>query len=137
MPNVIESLYHDLSTHDAPIWTQSGRNWLTVFMLTLTPLTFLRKLDQLRHTSYIALFAAGELLVVNLVKVTKHQFNSAYLVAIVIVCYIHPLKGSSPPGNIYLVHFTPSFIANFPVQVFAFTCAQNVRICSHLCHSPR
>jgi amino acid permease len=47
-------------------------------------------------------------------------------VVIVIVCYVRPLKGSTPPGNIYLVHFTPNFVANFPVQVFAFTCAQNV-----------
>ena len=59
MPNVVESLYHDLSAHDAPIWTQSSGNWLTIFMLILVPLTFLRKIDQLRHTSYIALFSAG------------------------------------------------------------------------------
>ena len=30
------------------------------------------------------------------------------------------------PGTIRLVHFTPSFISTFPVQVFAYTCAQNV-----------
>lgn len=49
---------------------------------------------------------------------------------IVIVCYFFPLKGTQEPGEIYLVHFTPSFVSTFPVQVFAFTCAQNVGFCS-------
>lgn len=30
------------------------------------------------------------------------------------------------PGKIRLIHFTPSFVSTFPVQVFAYTCAQNV-----------
>ena len=59
MPSVVEALYHDLSDHDAPAWTQSSRIWLAIFMGILTPLSFLRKLDQLRHTSYIALFSVG------------------------------------------------------------------------------
>ncbi|KZT34352.1 hypothetical protein SISSUDRAFT_1072148 [Sistotremastrum suecicum HHB10207 ss-3] len=108
MPNVIASLYHDLFPGDAPDWTQSPRVWLTLFMLVLVPLCFLRKLDSLRHTSYVALFAV------------------VYLVIIVVVCYISPLKGTVPRGNVYLWHFTPSFVGNFPVQVFAFTCAQNI-----------
>ncbi len=52
----------------------------------------------------------------------------AYLVLIVIVCYFFPLKGTQEPGEIYLVHFTPSFVSTFPVQVFAYTCAQNVSL---------
>jgi amino acid permease len=31
------------------------------------------------------------------------------------------------PGEIWLIHFTPDFVSTFPIQVFAFTCAQNVR----------
>jgi amino acid permease len=31
-----------------------------------------------------------------------------------------------PAGDVHLVHLTPSFVSTFPVQVFAFTCAQNV-----------
>lgn len=31
-------------------------------------------------------------------------------------------------GEIRLIHFTPSFVSNFPVQVFAFTCSQNVNL---------
>lgn len=50
----------------------------------------------------------------------------AYLVLIVVVCYFHPPEGIQPPGEIHLIHFTPNFISTFPVQVFAFTCAQNV-----------
>ena len=55
-------------------------------------------------------------------------FSKAYLVVIVITCYYWPLKGMPEAGEIRLIHFTPSFVSNFPVQVFAFTCAQNVSL---------
>lgn len=45
---------------------------------------------------------------------------------IVIRCYFWPMKGMSKPGDISLIHFSPNFVATFPVQVFAYTCAQNV-----------
>lgn len=51
---------------------------------------------------------------------------SAYLVVIVIRGYIWPFKGMPAPGEIRLIHFTPDFVSTFPIQVFAFTCAQNV-----------
>lgn len=54
------------------------------------------------------------------------MLSAAYLVVIVISCYFRPLKGTMPAGDIHLIHFTPKFVTNFPVQVFAFTCAQNV-----------
>jgi len=108
MPGVVKSLYHDLSSSNPPDWTLSGRNWITVFMLILIPLSFLRNLHSLRHTSYVALFAV------------------AYLVLIVIVCYFRPLDGMPEKGEIAWAHITPNFISTFPVQVFAFTCAQNL-----------
>ncbi|KAH7890796.1 vacuolar amino acid transporter 5 [Phlebopus sp. FC_14] len=110
MPSVVASLYHDLTspTTNPPAWALSGRNWITLLMLILVPLSFLRRLDSLRHTSYIAMFSV------------------AYLVVIVITCYFHPLEGAPPRGEVSLVHFTPAFITTFPVQVFAFTCAQNI-----------
>ncbi|KAH9013268.1 transmembrane amino acid transporter protein-domain-containing protein [Lactarius pseudohatsudake] len=110
IPNVIASLYHDLTSPDTnpPEWALSGRLWISLLMVVLVPLSFLRRLDSLRHTSYIALFSC------------------AYLVVIVIVCHFYPLKGMIPPGEIHLIKFTPSFISTFPIQVFAFTCAQNL-----------
>ncbi|KAH9004522.1 transmembrane amino acid transporter protein-domain-containing protein [Lactarius hatsudake] len=91
-----------------PNWALSGRLWISLLMVVLVPLSFLRRLDSLRHTSYIALFSC------------------AYLVVIVIVCHFYPVKGMIPPGEIHLIKFTPSFISTFPIQVFAFTCAQNL-----------
>ena len=62
MPNVVAALYHDLTSPDVnpPAWMLSGQNWLMIIMIPLLPLTFLRRLDSLRHTSYIALFSVGE-----------------------------------------------------------------------------
>lgn len=48
---------------------------------------------------------------------------------IVIFCYFRPLEGTTEPGEVHLIHITPNFISTFPVQVFAFTCAQNVSFC--------
>lgn len=62
MPNVVASLYHDLTspTTNPPEWALSGRNWISILMIILVPLVFLRRLDSLRHTSYIALFSVGQ-----------------------------------------------------------------------------
>ncbi|KIK08887.1 hypothetical protein K443DRAFT_671943 [Laccaria amethystina LaAM-08-1] len=110
MPNVVESLYHDLTSSDTnpPGWALDGGNWISIFMLVLVPLSFLRHLDSLRHTSYIALFSV------------------AYLVVIVIKCYFWPLSGMPTRGEVHLIRFSPNFVSTFPVQVFAFTCAQNI-----------
>ncbi|KAF8845066.1 vacuolar amino acid transporter 5 [Paxillus ammoniavirescens] len=110
MPSVVGSIYHDLTSLDTnpPDWAVSGHVWITLIMLLLIPLSFLRRLDSLRHTSYIAMFSV------------------VFLVIIVITCYFRPPEGIEPRGEVHLIHFTPSFVATFPVQVFAFTCAQNI-----------
>lgn len=110
MPNVVLSLYHDLTpSHiDPPEWSLSGRMWISLFMIILLPLAFLRRLDSLRHTSYVALFSV------------------AYLIIIVVRCYFWPLKNMPERGGVHLINFTPQFVSTFPVQVFAFTCSQNL-----------
>jgi hypothetical protein len=62
LPNVVASLYHDLSSPDTnpPVWALSGRIWISLVMVVLVPLSFLRRLDSLRHASYVALFSCGE-----------------------------------------------------------------------------
>lgn len=99
-------------------------------MMVLVPLSFLRHLNSLRHTSYIALFSVGERPLPRKGGRALTQIpicSAAYLVLIVILCYFHPMKGTPPPGEIHFIKFTPSFISTFPIQVFAFTCAQNVK----------
>ncbi|KZT55824.1 hypothetical protein CALCODRAFT_556245 [Calocera cornea HHB12733] len=108
MPQAVRAVYHALNWGDTPALLGNGRFWIIFFMALLMPLCFLRKLDSLRHTSYVALFSV------------------AYLVVVVIVCYFHPPPGSVPPGEIHLIKFDKDFISTFPVQVFAFTCSQNV-----------
>ncbi|THH32498.1 hypothetical protein EUX98_g1671 [Antrodiella citrinella] len=110
MPNVVAALYHDLTSADTnpPAWALSGHIWLSILMVILIPLAFMRHLNSLRHTSYVALFSV------------------AYLVVIVIVCYFWPLEGTQAPGEIHWIKLSPNFVSTFPVQVFAFTCAQNL-----------
>ncbi|ORX65075.1 putative AVT6-involved in amino acid efflux from the vacuole [Basidiobolus meristosporus CBS 931.73] len=84
------------------------RFWITVFMLFIIPLTFLRKLDSLRYTSFVALSAV------------------VYLLIIVVYHYVDPERPSPPPEEIHWVNFSEKFLARFPIFVFAFTCHQNI-----------
>lgn len=61
MPNVVAAIHHDIASPDTrlPDWALSPRVWICLIMLILGPLSFLRHLDSLRHTSFIALFAIG------------------------------------------------------------------------------
>jgi len=59
-------------------------------------------------------------------RISIFSLRAAYLVLIVIRCYFWPLEDMPEPGEIHLIHFTPGFVSTFPIQVFAFTCAQNV-----------
>ena len=128
MPNVVEALYHDLSSSDAPGWALSEKNWVLIFLIILAPLAFLRKLDNLRYTSYVSLFAVGGCRRGSYLIQYSPLLSPAYLLVIVIACYFRPLAGMPERGEVHLIHFTPNFISTFPVQVFAFTCAQNVRV---------
>jgi amino acid permease len=132
MPNVVASIFHDLTSPDTnpPEWALSGRNWIILVMLLLAPLSFLRKLDSLRHASYIAIFSIGgscRWFCILLICVDQSLLLTGYLVIVVVACYFRPLEGAPQVGEIHLIHFTPSFVTTLPVQVFAFTCAQNVR----------
>ena len=58
---------------------------------------------------------------------SSYSQPEAYLVVVVIVCYFHPIEGTQPRGEVHWIKFSPNFVSTFPVQVFAYTCAQNVR----------
>lgn len=62
MPNVAAAIHHAIASPDSrlPDWALSDRVWLCFLMVILGPLAFLRRLDSLRHASFIALFAIGE-----------------------------------------------------------------------------
>lgn len=76
------------------------------------PLCFLRRLDSLRHTSYLSLLAV------------------LFLVLTVIYYSLFPSARKELPkhskGSIEFIRIDYHLIAIFPVFVFAYTCAQNV-----------
>lgn len=57
---------------DAEAWLLDRRLWILASMCVLCPLAFLRRLDSLKFTSYVALCA-----VANLVRTSVHGVNSA------------------------------------------------------------
>ncbi|TAQ84556.1 hypothetical protein B7494_g7130 [Chlorociboria aeruginascens] len=83
--------------------------WVTVFMLVVIPLSFLRRLDSLKYTSFVALISIG------------------YLVVLVVY---HFAKGDTMEdrGEIRVVRWAGLIptLQSFPVIVFAYTCHQNM-----------
>lgn len=104
MPKVVHSFRPDLV--DSVLLDR--RLWILASMTLLCPLAFLRRLDSLKVTSYIALCAIGYLVFI----VVYYSFSS------------HPEL--PPPGDVQLFRFGPSFIQVISIQTFAFTCAQNI-----------
>ena len=105
MPEVIEGLGWDL--HSVGLFADR-RTWITLGMLIIAPLSFLRKLDSLRYTSLVALTAV------------------VYLVAVVIWSFFWVKKSTMAPGVVLFQWDTNGFLRALPVFVFAFTCHQNV-----------
>lgn len=82
--------------------------WMTIFMIVIVPLAFLKKLDSMKYTSFLALIAV------------------VYLVVIIIMTAVRPFDGSSIPqawtwGKTSLQGFEA-----LPVYIFAYTCHQNI-----------
>lgn len=104
MPKVVRGFQPDLS--DSVLLDR--RLWILASMTLLCPLAFLRRLDSLKMTSYIALCTIG------------------YLVFVVVYYFFVSHDALPEPGDVDLFRFGPSFIQSIPVQVFAYTCAQNI-----------
>ncbi|ORZ35498.1 transmembrane amino acid transporter protein-domain-containing protein [Catenaria anguillulae PL171] len=81
--------------------------WIVFAIGIVTPLSFAKQLNSLRHTSMVALGAV------------------AYLVGIVIYFFVSP-EYPLTPGEIEFVRLTPGFFKALPIFVFAFTCHQNI-----------
>lgn len=82
--------------------------WITVFMLLIIPLSFLRRLDSLKYTSIIALIAIGYLIVL-----VVYHFASDVL---------------APRDKIRVIQWAGPVeaLASLPVVIFAYTCHQNM-----------
>lgn len=105
MPKIMESFGFD------PQHLVMHRNfWISVFMVVIVPLSYLKKLDSLKYTSIVALFSV------------------VYLICLVIE---HWLVGDIPleqPRTIEVwgPKSIKSTLASFPIFVFAYTCHQNM-----------
>lgn len=82
--------------------------WVTVFMLIIIPLSFLKRLDSLKYTSVIALVSIGYL--------------------IVLVVYHFAADSHPDRGELRVITWEGPVAAlkNLPVMIFAYTCHQNV-----------
>ncbi|KAI0394514.1 transmembrane amino acid transporter protein-domain-containing protein [Xylariaceae sp. FL0594] len=105
MPGVIEGF----DSRAASVGYLMDRNfWITVFMLAIIPLSFLRRLDSLKYTSIIALIAIGYLIVL-----VVYHFASDVL---------------APREKLRIIQWAGPVeaLASLPVVIFAYTCHQNM-----------
>ncbi|KAH8879360.1 hypothetical protein GQ53DRAFT_756090 [Thozetella sp. PMI_491] len=82
--------------------------WVTVFMLMIIPLSFLRRLDSLKYTSVIALVSIGYL--------------------IILVVYHFAADSISDRGVVNIIGWSGpvAALSSLPVVIFAYTCHQNM-----------
>ncbi|KAJ1023570.1 hypothetical protein NDA16_003187 [Ustilago loliicola] len=112
MPQVIVSFFRAFhrDVHEIPIMFLDRSFWILALIILLIPLCFLRRLDSLRHTSYLSLLAVFYLVII----VLHYSFSSE-------------AKASLPPkGQVEMIALSYHTVSIFPVFVFAFTCAQNM-----------
>ncbi|KAI9281066.1 transmembrane amino acid transporter protein-domain-containing protein [Sporodiniella umbellata] len=106
MPQVLLSFFH--GSQDVEL-LMDRRFWISIFMvIAVGPLSYLRRLDSLKYTSLIALFAV------------------VYLVAIVVYHFISPNFPMPPAESIEYFNFSTRIFGQLPVFIFAFTCHQNL-----------
>ncbi|KAI1432482.1 transmembrane amino acid transporter protein-domain-containing protein [Xylaria sp. CBS 124048] len=105
MPGVIEGF--DGRAVSIP-YLMDRNFWITVFMLFIIPLSFLRRLDSLKYTSIVALVAIGYL--------------------IILVVYHFASDTLAPRDKIRVIQWAGSVeaLASLPVVIFAYTCHQNM-----------
>ncbi|KDN52498.1 hypothetical protein K437DRAFT_220449 [Tilletiaria anomala UBC 951] len=112
MPQVMISFFKAFGKdpHEIPGSFLNRDLWILIFMVFLTPLCFLRRLDSLRHTSYVSFIAV------------------VYLVIIVVFYGLmdHAKAHLPPRGDVDLIKIDGHLVSIFPIFVFAFTCAQNM-----------
>lgn len=84
--------------------------WVTAFMLIIIPLSFLRRLDSLKYTSFIALVSIGYL--------------------IILVVYHFAAEDHPDRGEIRVIGWggPVAALSSLPVVIFAYTCHQNVSL---------
>ncbi|EPQ26981.1 uncharacterized protein PFL1_05616 [Pseudozyma flocculosa PF-1] len=112
MPQIIISFFKAFhrDVHQIPTLLLDRSFWIFVLMVMLIPLCFLRRLDSLRHTSYLSLLAVFYLVII----VIHYSLSS-------------DARATLPPaGEVHLITVSYHTISIFPVFVFAFTCAQNM-----------
>ncbi|WVN87357.1 uncharacterized protein L203_102535 [Cryptococcus depauperatus CBS 7841] len=103
--NTIANIFHHPLAQDSILL--ASHFWLIVWMVIITPLSFMRTLDSLRFTSQIALLTV------------------IYLLVVVVGWYF--VKGVSPErGQVVPFRWDKNTLSSFPVQVFAYTCSQNL-----------
>ncbi|KAI1804828.1 transmembrane amino acid transporter protein-domain-containing protein [Daldinia bambusicola] len=105
MPGVVEGF--DGRAAEIP-YLMDRNFWITVFMLVIIPLSFLRRLDSLKYTSIVALVSIGYL--------------------IVLVVYHFAVDIPAPRDKVRFISWggPVEALASLPVVVYAYTCHQNM-----------
>ncbi len=106
--SLMETLSQNVFNLDPDHWLSSRRAWISFSMILIVPVSYLRRLDSLKYTSAIALFAV------------------VYLFGLTVYYYFDPSREPIDPDLIRLWDPQLSFLSKLPVFVFAFTCHQNI-----------
>lgn len=109
MPVVVRGFAHE---DDLGAFMFDRHFWITAFMLVVIPFSFLRRLDSLKYTSFIALVSISYLVVLVVYHFAAHDTL--------------PDGHYETPLRIFRWAGAVPALSSFPVIVFAYTCHQNM-----------
>jgi len=102
--------------------------WITVSVVLIIPLAFMRKLDSMRHTSFISLLAVLYLLFIVVyyyfVPFGTNEMQHRRDLSKNTVPELNPSYPVNPKIENFIISM--DLFKNLPIYVFAFTCHQNV-----------
>lgn len=92
-------------------WFYSRFIWMSVIVVAIGPVTFMKRIDSLKYTSFLGLIGVAYLLTLSVLMYIQAVFNTGSILG---------------DAKLFVTLSIGAFRA-FPIMVFAFTCPQNVQ----------
>lgn len=107
--DLLPQLMHDIVDSTGMGMLYSKATWVSLVMILLVPLSFCKRMDSLKYTSFVALASV------------------AYMVFLVTFMYASPVNRPVPSSSPVLIGSSGlDALRALPVFIFSFTCHQNV-----------
>lgn len=112
IPTIFEAFIPSDPSTSGTRWFYSRFIWMSVIVGAIGPVTFMKRIDSLKYTSFLGLVGVAYLLILSIIMYIQAVFKTGSILA---------------DAKLFVNLSIGAFRA-FPIMVFAFTCPQNVNL---------